>query len=78
MFEQKYEKYQKYSSENFQFLEVIFSIYLNRRVFVMLACYVPLLHLFFVSASMFLFIYCFFHYLSLSLLPLVPWEGYAS
>ena len=35
-FEQKYEKkYQSYLSENFQFLEVNFSIYLNRRVFVM-------------------------------------------
>ena len=33
--EQKYEKYQSFLSENFQFLEVIFSIYLNRRVFVM-------------------------------------------
>ena len=28
-------KYQCFSSENFQFLEVKFSIYLNRRVFVM-------------------------------------------
>ena len=35
-FEQKYEKYQKILSENFQFLVVKFSIYLNRRVFVML------------------------------------------
>ena len=34
-FEQKYEKYQSFLSENFQFLEVKFSIYLNRRVFVM-------------------------------------------
>ena len=34
-FEQKYEKYQSFSSENFQFLEVKFSICLNRRVFVM-------------------------------------------
>ena len=32
-FEQKYEKYEL--SENFQFLEVKFSIYLNRHVFVM-------------------------------------------
>ena len=30
-FEQKYEKYQIFLLENFQFLEVIFSIYLNRR-----------------------------------------------
>ena len=34
-FERKYEKYQSFLSENFQFLEVKFSIYLNRRVFVM-------------------------------------------
>ena len=35
-FEQKYEKYQKFLSENFQFLEMKFFIYLNRRVFVMI------------------------------------------
>ena len=34
-FEQKYEKYQSLLSENFQFLEVNFSIYFNRHVFVM-------------------------------------------
>ena len=34
-FEQKYEKYQRFLSENLQFLEVKFSIYLNRHVFVM-------------------------------------------
>ena len=34
-FEQKYEKYQRFLSENFQFLEVKFSIYLNRHVIVM-------------------------------------------
>ena len=34
-FEQKYEKYQGFLSENFQFLEVKFSIPLNRRVLVM-------------------------------------------
>ena len=34
-FEQKCETYQSFLSENFQFLEVKFSIYLNRRVFVM-------------------------------------------
>ena len=33
-FEQKYENYQNFLSENFQFLEVKFSVYLNRRVFV--------------------------------------------
>ena len=32
-------KYQNFSSVNFQFLEVKFSIYLNRRVFVMRAAY---------------------------------------
>ena len=31
-FEQKYEKYLSFLSENFQFLEVKFSIYLNRCV----------------------------------------------
>ena len=35
-FEQKYEQYLSFLSENFHFLEVKFSIYLNRRVFVML------------------------------------------
>ena len=35
-FEQKYEKYQIFLSENFMFLEVKFSIYLNRHVFVMI------------------------------------------
>ena len=34
-FEQKYEKYQTFLSENFHFLVVQFSIYLNRHVFVM-------------------------------------------
>ena len=33
-FEQKYDKYQ-FLSDNFQFLEMKFSIYLNKRVFVM-------------------------------------------
>ena len=34
-FEQKYEKYQSFLSENFQLLELKFSVYLNRRVFIM-------------------------------------------
>ena len=34
-FEQKSEKYQYFSSENFHFLVVRFSVYLNRHVFVM-------------------------------------------
>ena len=33
-FEQICEKYQNFLSENFQFLEMKFSIYLNKRVFV--------------------------------------------
>ena len=37
-FEQKYEKYQSFLSEIFQFLEVKFSIYLNRHVFVIFRC----------------------------------------
>ena len=37
-FEQKYEKYQILLSENFPFLVVKFSIYLNRHVFVMISC----------------------------------------
>ena len=35
-FEQKYEKISEFLSENFQFLEVKLSIYLNRRVFIMI------------------------------------------
>ena len=34
-FEQKYEKYQNFLTENFPFLVVKFSIYLNRLVFIM-------------------------------------------
>ena len=34
-FEQRYEKYQNFLYENFQFLVVKFLIYLNRGVFVM-------------------------------------------
>ena len=34
-FEQKYEKIQSFLTENFQFMEVKFSIYLNRHVFIM-------------------------------------------
>ena len=40
-FEQKYENYQNFSSENFHFLVVKFSIYLNRRIFVMVSACVP-------------------------------------
>ena len=35
--EQKYEKYRSFLSENFQFLEMKFSMYLNRHVFIMFA-----------------------------------------
>ena len=34
-FMQKYENYQSFLSEHFQFLEVKLSVYLNRHVFVM-------------------------------------------
>ena len=34
-FEQNYEKYPEFFTENFHFLVVKFSVYLNRRVFVM-------------------------------------------
>ena len=37
-YEQKYEKYQNFSSESFHFMVIQFSIYLNRRVFVMSVC----------------------------------------
>ena len=37
-FEQKHEQYHNFLSENFHFLVVKFSIYSNRRVFVMLLC----------------------------------------
>ena len=43
MFGQKYEKYQIFLSENFQILEVKFSIYLNMRVFVMLLGFIVVL-----------------------------------
>ena len=44
-FEQKYEKYQNFLSENFSFLGCKLSIYLNRRVYVMyyvIVCYLSL------------------------------------
>ena len=45
MFKQKYEKYRSFLSQNFQFLEMKFSIYWNRRVFVMIRkCF--LLHIY--------------------------------
>ena len=58
-------KYQRFLSENFQFLEVKFSIYLNRRVFVMadsaiLRGFVHASHL---SLSFFLFVKHDFLYL---------------
>ena len=34
-FEQKYEKYQNFLSENLHFLVMKFSVYLNRHVFIM-------------------------------------------
>ena len=44
-FEQKYEKYQNFSSDNFHFLVVKFSVYLNRRVFVMSFISISFVHL---------------------------------
>ena len=41
-FEQKYEKYQSFLAENFQFLEVKFSICLSRHVFVLISFYCQL------------------------------------
>ena len=40
-FEQKYEKYQSFLSEIFQYFEVKFSIYLNRHVFEMMCFLLP-------------------------------------
>ena len=44
IFEQKYEKYQNFLSENFHFLVVKFSVYLNRHVFVMTFKYTEQFH----------------------------------
>ena len=52
-FEQKYEKYQNFLSENFPFLVVKFSIYLNRHVFVMKLC----LTIFVVWSALYLYRY---------------------
>ena len=38
-FEQKYEKYQHFVFENVHFLVVHFSVYLNRRIFIMIIGY---------------------------------------
>ena len=46
-FEQEYEKYRKFLSEKFPFLVVKFSIYLNRRAFVMFVLFPRYLHLYF-------------------------------
>ena len=45
-FEQKYEKYQRFFSEDFQFLEVKFSLYLNRHGFLMPAQPITLINAF--------------------------------
>ena len=50
-FEQKYDKYLRFLSENFQFWKVKFSIYFNRRVFVMWC------RLFFVWSSGYCYMY---------------------
>ena len=41
-FEQKYEEYQNFLSENFHFLVVKFSVYLNRCVFIMFLLFTKL------------------------------------
>ena len=46
-FEQKYEKYKNFLSENFPFLVVKFKIYLNKRVFLMVHCLVVFFFFFF-------------------------------
>ena len=51
-------------SENFQFLVVTFSIYLNRRVFIMYETYV-FLFVFFLFVFFFFFFFCFEQMLSL-------------
>ena len=43
-FEKKYEMYRNFLSANFHFLVVTFSVYLNRRVFVMILREVVLKH----------------------------------
>ena len=51
-FEQKYEKYQNFYLKNFHFLDVKFSIYLNRRVFIMIS-FATLYHTFTVQLDSF-------------------------
>ena len=46
IFVQKYEKYLSFLSENFQFLEMKFYMYLNRGVFVMVECICQKVHFF--------------------------------
>ena len=53
-FEQKYEKYQNFSSENFHFLVVKFPVYLNRHVFIMIR------HFFFFNRKILIF-FLFLH-----------------
>ena len=66
-FEQQYEKYPSFLSENFQFLEVKFSIYLNMRVFVMVQYeYSSMLISFRLFACLFFFFFVLF---SSSFLP---------
>ena len=61
--EQKYEKLSKFLSGNFQFLEVKFYIYLNRRVFVMSGKFVRILTLLrHLSENIFFFFFFFFFF----------------
>ena len=60
-FEQKYVKYQNFLSKNFHFLMVKFSVYLNRRVFVMsLSVYILRVNIF-VTIYMWQRPYCAWH-----------------
>ena len=43
-FRRRYEKYQKFYLKNCHFLVVEFSVYLNRRVFVMICSYLHVLY----------------------------------
>ena len=61
-FEQKYEKYHSFLSENFKFMKEKFSIYLNRCVFIMTVYLIaqPVKSPSFLCGILFLFIYIFF------------------
>ena len=57
-FEQKFEKTSEFFSENFQFLVVKFSIFLNRRVFVISHLNIILFFIFLFFISFYFFFFC--------------------